>query len=270
MTPNTLTFWLTTISAVPATVTMIAVKSLFFFFFLFLFLFISSVYSTVTVSVSPQTLNRSGDTVVIKWSGVESPSDLDWLGIYAPPESPSDHFIGYRFLSESPDWKSGSGSISLPLTNLRSNYSFRIFHWTQSEINPKHNDHDHNPLPGTRHLLAESNQLTFRYGVNRPEQIHLGYTDVINEMRVMFVTGDGDERIARYGEVKERLDDNVVAARGVRYEKEHMCHAPANSTIGWRDPGWTFDAVMKNLKAGIKYYYQVTRCRNFLRKESKC
>uniref|UniRef100_A0A1J3G7S3 Purple acid phosphatase n=1 Tax=Noccaea caerulescens TaxID=107243 RepID=A0A1J3G7S3_NOCCA len=234
---------------------MIAVNS-FFFFFLFLFLFISCVYSTVTISVSPQTLNRSGDTVVIKWSGVESPSDLDWLGIYSPPESPHDHFIGYNFLSDSPDWRSGSGSISLPLTNLRSSYSFRIFHWTQSEINPKHNDHDHNPLPGTRHLLAESNQLTFRYGVNRPEQIHLGYTDVINEMRVMFVTGDGEERFARYGEVKERLD-NVVAARGVTYEKEHMCHAPANSTIGWRDPGWTFDAVMKNLKAGIKYYYQV-------------
>lgn len=72
----------------------------------------------------------------------------------------------------------------------------------------------------------------------------------------MFVTGDGEEREARYGEVKEKLD-NVAVARGVRYEREHMCHAPANSSIGWRDPGWTFDAVMKDLKQGIKYFYQV-------------
>lgn len=72
----------------------------------------------------------------------------------------------------------------------------------------------------------------------------------------MFVTGDGEERFARYGEVKEKLD-NIAEARGVRYERDHMCHAPANSTIGWRDPGWTFDAVMKNLKQGIKYFYQV-------------
>ncbi|XP_010502357.1 PREDICTED: probable inactive purple acid phosphatase 9 [Camelina sativa] len=228
-----------------------------YYLFIFIFTFITtSVYSKPTISFTPKTLNRSGDTVVIKWSGVESPSDLDWLGIYSPPESRHDHFIGYKFLSDSPDWQSGSGSISLPLTNLRSNYSFRIFHWTQSEINPKHLDHDHNPLPGTRHLLTESNQLNFRFAANRPEQIHLGYTDNTNEMRVMFVTGDGEEREARYGEVKEKLD-NVAVARGVRYEREHMCHAPANTTIGWRDPGWTFDAVMKDLKQGINYFYQV-------------
>ncbi|KAH0939698.1 hypothetical protein HID58_007159 [Brassica napus] len=200
---------------------MIAVYSSFFFFLLL----ISSVHSTLTISFTPQSLNRSGDTVTIQWTGVESPSDLDWLGIYSPPESPHDHFIGYKFLSDSPDWQTGSGSISLPLTNLRSDYSFRIFRWTQSEINPKHKDHDHNPLPGTRHLLTESNR-------------------------------DGEERLARYGEVKERLN-NTVKARGVSYERERMCHAPANTTIGWRDPGWTFDAVMKSLKPGVKYYYQV-------------
>ncbi|KAG2301648.1 hypothetical protein Bca4012_059888 [Brassica carinata] len=222
----------------------------------FLLLVISSVHSKPTISFTPQTLNRSGDTVTIQWTGVESPSDLDWLGIYSPPESLHDHFIGYKFLSDSPDWKSGSGSISLPLTNLRSDYSFRIFRWTQSEINPKHNDHDHNPLPGTRHLLTESNRLNFRSSSNQPEQIHLSYTDTINEMRVMFVTGDGEERFARYGEAKERLDD-TAPARGVRYERERMCHAPANTTVGWRDPGWTFDAVMKRLKPGVRYYYQV-------------
>ena len=77
-------------------------------------------------------------------------------------------------------------------------------------------------------------------------------------MRVTFVAGDGEERFVRYGEGKERLG-NSAPARGVRYEREHMCNAPANTTIGWRDPGWIFYAVMKNLNGGVRYYYQVNK-----------
>ncbi|KAH0916462.1 hypothetical protein HID58_030908 [Brassica napus] len=185
-------------------------------FLLLLLLFVSSANAKATVSISPKTLNRSGDSVVIKWSGVESPSDLDWLGIYSPPTSPHDHFIGYKLLNASSTWRSGSGSISLPLTNLRSNYSFRIFRWTQSEIDPKHLDHDQNPLPGTKHLLAESEEVSFGSGVGKPEQIHLAFEDGVNGMRVTFVAGDGEERFVRYGERKERLG-NSAPARGVSF-----------------------------------------------------
>ena len=98
--------------------------------------------------------------------------------------------------------------------------------------------------------------MSFGSGVGKPEQIHLAFEDGVNGMRVTFVAGDGEERFVRYGERKERLG-NSAPARGVRYEREHMCNAPANTTIGWRDPGWIFDAVMKNLNGGVKYYYQV-------------
>lgn len=217
---------------------------------------------SATITLSPKTLNKSGDSVLIRWSGVDSPSELDWLGIYSPPNSPHDNFIGYKFLSSSPSWQSGSGSISLPLTNLRSNYSFRIFRWTESEINPKHQDHDRNPLPGTRHLLAQSDELTFR-SLHGPEQVHLAYTESLSEMRVMFVAGDGDKRYVRYGErIGEWLD--LVVARVARYEREHMCDSPANTSLGWRDPGWVFDAVMKNLKGGLRYYYQVIDVGNWV------
>ncbi|KAJ6718360.1 INACTIVE PURPLE ACID PHOSPHATASE 9-RELATED [Salix purpurea] len=211
--------------------------------------------SEVTISVTPTILQKSGDIVTISWSNVDSPSKLDWLGLYSPPDSPHDHFIGYKFLSSSPSWKSGSGSISLPITNLRSNYSFRIFHWTESEINPKLHDHDHNPLPGTAHLLAESDVVVFEPG-HGPEQIHLAYTDVEDEMRVMFVVGDGEERSVKWGE-RDGEWSRVSVARVVRYEREDMCDAPANGSIGWRDPGWIHDGVMKDLKKGVRYYYQV-------------
>ncbi|OMO93418.1 hypothetical protein CCACVL1_06510 [Corchorus capsularis] len=222
----------------------------------FLFSLISQTQSKPLLTVTPTTLSKSGDQVHIQWSGVESPSKLDWVGLYSPPDSSHDNFIGYKFLSSSPTWESGSGSISLPLTNLRSNYSFRIFRWLESEVNPDVHDEDHNPLPGTNHLLAESESVGFESG-HGPEQIHLAWTGREGEMRVMFVAEDGEERHVRYGEEDGEWEGGVAVARAGRYEREDLCHAPANASIGWRDPGWIFDAVMSGLKAGVKYYYQV-------------
>jgi hypothetical protein len=234
-----------------------------FLLFLFLSLLDPSTPSQVSLSVTPTALARSGDPIRIQWSGIASPSELDWLGIYSPPDSPHDHFIGYTFLSSSPTWRSGSGSSSLPLVNLRSNYSFRIFHWAKSEVDPKRHDQDHNPLPGTAHLLAESKGVGFASG-SRPEQIHLAFTDNEDEMRVMFVTGRGDERqYVRYGERKDRLD-GVAEARVGRYELEHMCESPANASVGWRDPGWIHDGVIRKLKKGVRYYYQVNNLVDYL------
>ncbi|KAM1626630.1 hypothetical protein TB2_014746 [Malus domestica] len=99
--------------------------------------------------------------------------------------------FGYKFLSSAPTWKSGSGSISLPLVNLRFNYSFLIFHWNESEVDLNHLDQDHNPLLGTAHLFAISNdELSFESS-RVPDQIHLAYTDEDDKIRVMFVTPDG-------------------------------------------------------------------------------
>ncbi|XP_068332506.1 probable inactive purple acid phosphatase 2 [Pyrus communis] len=233
-----------------------AVPSTTFVSILLLFTFFPPTHQTVSLSLSPTSLSKSGDSVLIQWSGIDSPSRLDWLGIYSPPSSHHDNFIGYKFLSSAPTWKSGSGSISLPLVNLRFNYSFRIFRWNESEIDPNHLDQDHNPLPGTAHLLATSDdELSFESG-RVPDQIHLAYTDGDDEMRVMFVTPDGGERKVRYGQREDSLDDGAVARVG-RYEREHMCDAPANNSIGWRDPGFIHDAVMTRLGKGVRYYYKV-------------
>uniref|UniRef100_A0A2P2KS00 Purple acid phosphatase n=1 Tax=Rhizophora mucronata TaxID=61149 RepID=A0A2P2KS00_RHIMU len=224
--------------------------------FLFVFFRLCPIsLSKVTISVTPTTVARSGDTVTVSWSNVDSPSELDWLGIYSPPDSRNDHFIGYKFLSSSPTWKSGSGSISLPIINLRSNYSFRIFRWTRDEINPKKHDHDHNPLPGTAHMLGESEGVGFGSGYGS-EQIHLAYTDSEDEMRVMFIVGDKEGRKVSWGQ-RDGAWSHVAVARVVRYEREDMCDSPANTSIGWRDPGWIHDAVMTNLKKGVRYFYKV-------------
>ncbi|KAG9439766.1 hypothetical protein H6P81_019931 [Aristolochia fimbriata] len=210
-------------------------------------------YSSVSISVTPRALHKSGDTVRIEWTGIESPSSLDWLGIYSPPDSEDDDFIGYKFLSSCSDWKSGSCSVDLPLVNLRSSYQFRIFRWTEQEVDPSRLDHDHNPLPGAKHLLAKSADLGF--STKGPEQIHLSFTDREDEMRVMFIADDRSERFVKYGKDKDGLKWNA-RAEVTRYERSDMCDSPANAS-GWRDPGFIHDAVMKNLKKGKRYYYMV-------------
>lgn len=76
-------------------------------------------------------------------------------------------------------------------------------------------------------------------------------------MRVMFVTGDGDERRVRWGLRKDGEWPHMDVARVARYEREDLCDSPANSSVGWRDPGWIHDGVMTGLVKGVRYYYQV-------------
>ncbi|RZC82995.1 hypothetical protein C5167_045782 [Papaver somniferum] len=238
---------------------MIRSMSLFFIFFVCLFI-ISTVQSAnssspVSITYTPKTLAKSGDSVNIQWSGIESPSDLDWLGIYSPPNSSHNKWIGYVFLSSCKNWKSGSCSIDLPLVNLRSNYEFRIFRWTDDEVDKEKVDHDHNPLPGTKHFLGKSEELGLEIG-NGPQQIHLAFTDNEDEMRVMFITGDGKENYVKYGR-DEGAMNKVVKTIVSRYERKDMCDAPANTSIGWRDPGFIHDGVINNLKSEKRYYYKV-------------
>lgn len=101
----------------------------------------------------------------------------------------------------------------------------------------------------------ESEEIEFEPG-RGPEQVHLSLTGRDGEMRIMFVTHDGKESYVKYGLTRKKMD-RIAGTRVVRYEREEMCGAPANTTVGWRDPGYIHDGVMINLKKGKRYYYQV-------------
>ncbi|KAD4983131.1 hypothetical protein E3N88_19802 [Mikania micrantha] len=228
---------------------------LFILFFFFTIFINPSISKSPSLKLSTNSLSKSNNLVRVNWSGVDSPSQLDWLGIYSPPNSSLRNYIGYLYLNTSQNWQSGSGSITIPLINLRSKYKIRVFRWTESEIIPTRQDHDHNPLPQPKHLLAETEEFGFESGYG-PDQIHLALTGETGEMRVMFVSGDGKENVVRYGLSSDRMDW-VVGTRIGRYEREDMCDAPANNSVGWRDPGFIHDGVMVSLEPRKRYFYKV-------------
>lgn len=98
---------------------------------------------------------------------------------------------------------------------------------------------------------------TVRFESGRgPEQVHLALTGRDGEMRIMFVTHDGNDSFVKYGLTRDQMG-KVVSTRVSRYEREDMCDSPANESIGWRDPGFIHDGVMVGLDDGKRYYYQV-------------
>lgn len=70
------------------------------------------------------------------------------------------------------------------------------------------------------------------------------------------MTGVPKKTYVRYGE-REDMMDRLVVANVKRYEREHMCDAPANQSVGWRDPGFIHDALITGLDKGRRYYYKV-------------
>lgn len=74
----------------------------------------------------------------------------------------------------------------------------------------------------------------------------------------MFVTHDGKKSVVKYGSTLTKLD-KVVETKVSRYVREDMCAAPANDSVGWRDPGFIHDGVMVDLENGKRYYYQVIK-----------
>ncbi|KAF8699007.1 hypothetical protein HU200_034839 [Digitaria exilis] len=188
--------------------------------------------------------------IKIRWSGLPAPDGLDHVAIYSPPSSRDRDFLGYLFLNGSASWHDGHGELSLPrLPTLRAPYQFRLFRWPASEYSYNHIDHDQNPLPHGKHRVAVSGDVSVGDPAC-PEQVHLAFTDAVDEMRVMFLCGDDGKRVVRYGLEEKETNWTEVGTEVSTYERKHMCDKPANHSVGWRDPGFVFDGLMKGLLPG--------------------
>lgn len=217
--------------------------------------FISSTgVGAVTLELSTTLLKSSGDPVIVSWNELESPNAFDWLGIYSPPESADNHYIGYILLSSVSGWETGKGSHMLPAVNMRAPYQFRLFRgYPPSEDTPL--DEDSIPIPSITTRLAVTELVEFS-NYNELTQVRLSLTSNPTEMNVMYVTKQPLKTYVRYGKESDNLVVTAIASTKT-YEQKDMCHAPANTSLGWRDPGFTHLAKMTKLEPGARYFYQV-------------
>ena len=85
---------------------------------------ISLATAAPVVIVSPEVVPRSGDTVAVTWSGVESPTYWDRIAVFAA--ATSEVAMGYFYVNTTSTWSSGNGSIIVPyLVNMRNQYVFK-------------------------------------------------------------------------------------------------------------------------------------------------
>jgi hypothetical protein len=136
---------------------------------------------------------------------------------------------------------------------MRAPYEFRLFRGyppTQDTAL----DEDSLPIPNTKTRLAVSHVVGFQ-NYNEPTQVHLSRTSDPTEMAVMYVTKEPLKTSVKYGKASDNLCLTSTASAHT-YEQKDMCHAPANSSLGWRDPGHTHFSKMTELESGVRYFYQ--------------
>ena len=65
----------------------------------------------------------------------------------------------------------------------------------------------------------------------------------------------GDGPTVWYGSAKSKLDYKAVATTKT-YKREDMCAFPATSVFAFVDPGFIHDALLTDLKPGVRYFYR--------------
>jgi hypothetical protein len=113
--------------------------------------------------------------------------------------------------------------------------------------------------------LGQPKHISFIKGPAQPLQLHLAPTQDPYAMRVQWVSVNVTRPVVRFGMDSENLT-RVARATETTYRASDLCELrPVEATdanmnplqAGFRDPGFTFDAVMSRLIPQKVYYYSV-------------
>lgn len=130
---------------------------------------------TPVILVSPDYIPGEIAKVTIKWSGIPSPTNGDYIGVFSPGDVVSGS--GSEFAKRQPWTKllntdaTSSGVADIELLNWRSTYRFVYFNAAGAPV-------------------AMSNVVSANQDF--PMHIHLALGDRPNSMRVMWITGSND------------------------------------------------------------------------------
>lgn len=222
-----------------------------------------------SISASPRVLQSSQEWVSVEVRGVTWGAPTDWIGAFATGDISDDGLmmkypIRWQFANttclprdklqksdgvvcageaccKTNDYvTAGSATVSFEVVNIRSDYIFALV-----QGNAQYPQ-----------VVAISNKVSFARP-NEPLQAHLSLTHLPTQMRITWVSGANLSypATARWGENPEFLTWEVVSDEARTYRADQMCpHTPA-STLGYRDPGVTYSALMSGLKPGVRYFY---------------
>ena len=135
--------------------------------------------STASIFVYPFKEISSGEDITVTWKSVVNPSSEDWIGLYCPQNDTATRALDYFFVTDSKEsWQQGYGKRTVKLFNMRSECELRYYRSVGSREYTA--------------LVAKSNLVTFRGGSGQPQHGHLSLTNDPSQMRVMWISGNGN------------------------------------------------------------------------------
>jgi hypothetical protein len=223
-----------------------------------------------SLTASPAVINE-GDWVTLELQGMSYGQPTDWIGAFAPEDiTPTGQMLAFPVRWQFADTtcvprtknppanatcvglaccykndyeKDGKARIGMQLANLRSDYVFVLVQESAQF-----------PL-----ISAVSKPVSFKTPLE-PLQIHLALTQKSAEMRVTWTSGPvSSPAQVRWGTSPGNFTESTAAVAST-YQASDMCSVQGSgpaATMGFRDPGTIYTAVMADLVPGVTYYYTV-------------
>eukprot|EP00794_Sanderia_malayensis_P005468 gene5468-6151_t len=201
--------------------------------------------TTSELYVNPHAEVDNGARVTVSWKNVVMPSAKDWIGFYCPHNDSASNPLDYFFVTDGSSssslssWKSGFGSKTVSVFNMRNDCEFRYYRYVYGGIYTA--------------LVARSNLLQFKGRSDQPMHGHISVTGDPSQMRVMWISGTDDKPYVKFGLSKSKLTHQASGVSN-SYKASDMCGFPADS-LGFRDPGFIHDVLLSHLQPATVYYY---------------
>lgn len=203
--------------------------------------------SSVVLEASRRSISAYEKAMVTaSWEGLPPSAQDAWVGLYLVGEDPLAVVpLKYKFCNSSRPLpgRAGSGNVSFKMLNYRADCLFRLFVGWE-----------------TPRLIAESDPITVR-DVSVPTGVRIAFTAEPGEMQVSWTSVPLQEGMLAQVQYRILLRgvegrSGVLNAVGSSYGRGDLCGAPAN-TIGYRDPGMFYSAIIGGLRPGEEVVYSV-------------